>query len=78
MVPTPSPVTTSPPGACNSDCCKSNGKCKGATSKDKCADMGCCIIAKDLSVSEITDVMTPITTETPGCCKFNKTDAMWH
>merc|ERR1719443_1018573 len=69
--PTPSPVTTSPPGCCYSgDSYKANDRCAKATDRARCEDMGCSFLeTDDPSDCEMTTTETPTTTEEVGCCK---------
>merc|ERR1719443_1796280 len=78
--PTPSPVTTSPPGCCYSgDSYKANDRCSKGTDRARCEDMGCSFLeTDDPSDCEMTTTETPTTTEEAGCCKgdSHKTNAM--
>jgi len=70
MTTTTSTTTTIAPGCCYGDTYKSNGKCNGATSEDRCESNGCrWMLTADPKDCEMTTTTTTTTTEEPGCCK---------
>jgi len=71
VTPTPSPVTTAPPGCCYADSYKANNKCNKATDQGRCESNGChwrVTDSYDSKDCEMTTTTTTTTTEEPGCC----------